>query len=44
MNVPSHGLSPTCSQNGQSARTALQGYFQGGTVTMTPEPHGGGQA
>jgi hypothetical protein len=28
----------------QSARTALQSYFKGGTITMTPEPHGDGVA
>lgn len=28
----------------QIARAALQRYFQGGTITMTPEPHGDGQA
>jgi DNA invertase Pin-like site-specific DNA recombinase len=28
----------------QSARKALQSYFRGGTITMTPEPHGDGQA
>jgi site-specific DNA recombinase len=32
------------SEDVQSARAALQGYFQGGTITMTPEPHGDGQA
>jgi hypothetical protein len=28
----------------QSARTALRTYFKGGTITMTPEPLGDGQA
>jgi hypothetical protein len=28
----------------QSAREALRRYFKGGTITMTPEPHGDGQA
>lgn len=28
----------------QSARAALKGYLKGGTITMTPEPHGDGQA
>ncbi len=28
----------------QSARTALRSYFKDGTITMTPEPHGDGQA
>jgi site-specific DNA recombinase len=28
----------------QRARTALRSYFKGGTITMTPEPHGDGQA
>ena len=32
------------SEDVQSARAALQSYFQGGTITMTPEPHGDGQA
>jgi site-specific DNA recombinase len=28
----------------QSARVALRSYFKGGTITMTPEPFGDGQA
>jgi hypothetical protein len=28
----------------QAARAALQSYFAGSTITMTPEPHGEGQA
>ena len=32
------------SQDVQAARTTLQGYFQGGAITMTPETHGEGQA
>lgn len=27
----------------QSARAALKGYFKGGTIKMTPEPHGEGE-
>jgi hypothetical protein len=32
------------SEDVQGARAALQSYFEGGTITMTPEPHGDGQA
>jgi hypothetical protein len=28
------------SEDVQRARTTLQGYFQGGAITMTPEPYG----